>query len=74
VIGRAVIDGLKGPPLALTNKCLAQMSKSPTGPKRLRSVDPREDPEAVVNAFLLHKRLEQMQDYLARGRRFNPAY
>jgi hypothetical protein len=36
--------------------------------------DPREDPEAVVNAFLLHKSLEQMQDYLARGRRFNPAY
>jgi hypothetical protein len=32
--------------------------------------DPREDPEAVVNAFLQHKSLEQMQDYLARGRRF----
>jgi hypothetical protein len=24
-------------------------------------------PEAVVNAFLQHKSLEQMQDYLARG-------
>jgi hypothetical protein len=32
--------------------------------------DPREGPEAVVNAFLQHKSLEQMQDYLARGRRF----
>ena len=28
------------------------------------------DPEAIVNAFLQHKSLEQMQDYLARGRRF----
>jgi hypothetical protein len=32
--------------------------------------DPREDPEAVVNAFLQNKSMEQMQDYLARGRRF----
>ena len=32
--------------------------------------DPRKDPEVVVNAFLQHKSLEQMQDYLARGRRF----
>ena len=32
--------------------------------------DPRKDPEAVVNAFLQHKSLEQTQDYLARGRRF----
>jgi len=32
--------------------------------------DPREDPEAVVNAFLQLKSLEQMQDYLTRGRRF----
>ena len=32
--------------------------------------DPREDPEAVVKTFLQHKSLEQMQDYLARGRRF----
>jgi len=32
--------------------------------------DPREDPEVVVNTFLQHKSLEQMQDYLARGRRF----
>jgi hypothetical protein len=32
--------------------------------------DPREGPEAVVNAFLQHKSLQQMQDYLARGRRF----
>jgi len=31
---------------------------------------PREGPEAVVKAFLQHKSLEQMQDYLARGRRF----
>jgi len=31
--------------------------------------DPR-DPEAMVNAFLQHKSMEQMQDYLARGRRF----
>jgi hypothetical protein len=28
------------------------------------------DPEAVVNAFLQHKSMKQMQDYLARGRRF----
>ena len=28
------------------------------------------DPEAVVNAFLQHKSMNQMQDYLARGRRF----
>jgi hypothetical protein len=28
------------------------------------------DPEAIVNAFLQHKSVEQMQDYLARGRRF----
>jgi hypothetical protein len=32
--------------------------------------DPREGPEAVVNAFLQHKSLQQMEDYLARGRRF----
>ena len=32
--------------------------------------DPREDPEAVVNAFLQNKSMEQMQDYLTRGRRF----
>ena len=32
--------------------------------------DPREDPEVVVNTFLQHKSLEQMQDYLACGRRF----
>jgi hypothetical protein len=32
--------------------------------------DPREGPEAVVNAFLQHKSPQQMQDYLARGRRF----
>jgi hypothetical protein len=32
--------------------------------------DPREDPEAVVKAFLQHKGLEQTQDYLVRGRRF----
>jgi len=32
--------------------------------------DPREDPEVIVNTFLQHKSLEQMQDYLARGRRF----
>src|SRR5262249_1693209 len=32
--------------------------------------DLREDPELVVNIFLQHKSLEQMQDYLARGRRF----
>ena len=32
--------------------------------------DPREDPEAIVNAFLQHKSLEQTQDYLVRGRRF----
>ena len=31
--------------------------------------DPR-DPEAIVNAFLQHKSMKQMQDYLARGRRF----
>src|SRR5262245_4682967 len=32
--------------------------------------DAREDPEMVVHAFLQHKSLEQMQDYLGRGRRF----
>src|SRR5262245_39402689 len=32
--------------------------------------DPCEDPEVVVNTFLQHKSVEQMQDYLARGRRF----
>jgi hypothetical protein len=32
--------------------------------------DPREDPEAIVNAFLQHKRMKQAQDYLVRGRRF----
>jgi hypothetical protein len=31
--------------------------------------DPRE-PEAIVNAFLQHKSLEQRQDYLVCGRRF----
>src|SRR5262245_22650007 len=31
--------------------------------------DPR-DPEAIVNAFLQHKNMKQMQDYLASGRRF----
>src|SRR5262245_44025111 len=31
--------------------------------------DPR-DPEALVKAFLQHKIMEQMQDYLIRGRRF----
>src|SRR5215467_15762932 len=28
------------------------------------------DPKAIVNAFLQHKSMNQMQDYLARGRRF----
>src|SRR5438445_2598819 len=28
------------------------------------------DPETIVNAFLQHKGMEQIQDYLARGRRF----
>jgi hypothetical protein len=28
------------------------------------------DPEVVVNAFLQHKSMQRMQDYLARGRRF----
>jgi hypothetical protein len=28
------------------------------------------DPEAVVNAFVQHQSMKQMQDYLARGRRF----
>jgi hypothetical protein len=32
--------------------------------------DAREDPGAVVKAFLQHKSLEQTQDYLVRGRRF----
>jgi hypothetical protein len=31
--------------------------------------DPR-DPKAIVKAFLQHKSMKQMQDYLARGRRF----
>jgi hypothetical protein len=34
-----------------------------------RAEDPR-DPEVVVDAFLQHKNMEQMHDYLARGRRF----
>jgi hypothetical protein len=34
-----------------------------------RAEDPR-DPEAIVNAFLQHRSMKQMQDYLARGRRF----
>ena len=34
-----------------------------------RAEDPRE-PEAIVNAFLQHRNMKQMQDYLARGRRF----
>ena len=28
------------------------------------------DPKAIVNAFLQHKSMQEMQDYLARGRRF----
>jgi hypothetical protein len=28
------------------------------------------DPQAIINAFLQHKSMGQMQDYLARGRRF----
>jgi hypothetical protein len=32
-----------------------------------RAEDPR-DPEAIVNAFLQHGSMKQMQDYLARGR------
>jgi uncharacterized protein YgbK (DUF1537 family) len=32
--------------------------------------DPREGPEAVLNGFLQHKSMEQIQDYLAHGRRF----
>jgi hypothetical protein len=32
--------------------------------------DPREDPEAILNAFLQHKSMEQTQEYLTRGRRF----
>jgi hypothetical protein len=31
--------------------------------------DPREGPEAVVNAFLQHKSLQQMQDYLCPAER-----
>jgi len=38
-----------------------QMDETPEAPR---------DPEAIVNAFLQHKSMEQMQDYLARGRRF----
>jgi hypothetical protein len=34
-----------------------------------RAEDPRE-PEAIVNAFLQYRNMKQMQDYLARGRRF----
>lgn len=32
--------------------------------------DPREGPKAIVNGFLQHKSMGQIQDYLARGRRF----
>jgi hypothetical protein len=28
------------------------------------------DPEAIVNAFLQHKSMQETQDYLVRGRRF----
>jgi hypothetical protein len=28
------------------------------------------DPAAIVHAFLQHKYMKQMEDYLARGRRF----
>src|SRR5260370_42375769 len=38
-----------------------QMDETPEAPR---------DPEAIVNAFLQHKSMEQMQDSLARGRRF----
>jgi hypothetical protein len=31
--------------------------------------DPR-DPKTIVNGFLQHRSMEQIQDYLARGRRF----
>jgi hypothetical protein len=34
-----------------------------------RAEDPR-DPEAIVDAFLQHRSMKQMQDYLACGRRF----
>jgi hypothetical protein len=34
------------------------------------TAEDRCDPETVVNAFLQHKSMKQMQDYLARGRRF----
>src|SRR5262245_4765989 len=60
--------------------CLAKRLRSVTSgiqcclmaPKRMDELDddPREEPEAAVNAFLQHKSLEQIQDYLARGRRF----
>ena len=29
------------------------------------------DPEAIVNAFLQHKSMQETQDYLARGRRLS---
>ncbi len=32
--------------------------------------DPPEGPKAIINRFLQHKSMEQIQDYLARGRRF----
>jgi len=32
--------------------------------------DPREGSKAIINRFLQHKGMEQIQDYLARGRRF----
>jgi hypothetical protein len=34
------------------------------------SAEDARDPEAIVNAFLQHKSMKQIQDYLARGRRF----
>jgi hypothetical protein len=39
-----------------------QMDETPEAPR---------DPEAIVNAFLQHKSMEQMQNYLARGRGFD---
>ena len=34
------------------------------------AANPREGPRAIVNRFLQHKSMEQIQDYLAHGRRF----
>jgi len=46
------------------------LTDGPPERRKKMADDAREDPGAVVKAFLQHKSLEQTQDYLVRGRRF----